>query len=125
MKPIITLNEVKRAIRSADFRRLFPELSGEFEQYMAKPGCAPCVRNVITGLLQRQETLLAYFGDVELDIVTPEAGEAPPASANIYRVINCHIDKLEEELSKLPPGPKQIAAARWSDQITIIVNDLG
>lgn len=47
--------------------------------------------------------------------------KATPPPDN-FHVINCSIGEVEERLKKLPQGLKQIAMARYEDQVTIIVN---
>jgi hypothetical protein len=43
---------------------------------------------------------------------------------NNWSVINCDIGELEKKLRKLGPGRKQIAVARYEDQVTVVVNEL-
>ena len=47
-----------------------------------------------------------------------------PEPINNFHVINCSIGEVEERLKRLPNGHKQIAVARYEDQVTIIVNIL-
>jgi hypothetical protein len=44
---------------------------------------------------------------------------------NTWTVINCNIDELEKRLKALPPGRKQLELARYEDQVTVVVNELG
>lgn len=46
----------------------------------------------------------------------------PMPTSHNFHVINCSIGEVEERLKKLPLGLKQIAMARYEDQVTIIVN---
>lgn len=50
--------------------------------------------------------------------------EAEKLAENKWSVINCHKDELEEKLRKLPNGRKQIAIARFEDQVTVVVNEI-
>lgn len=43
---------------------------------------------------------------------------------NNWSIINCHIDDLEKKLKSLPGGRKQLAVARWQDQVTVIINEV-
>jgi hypothetical protein len=64
--------------------------------------------------------LLEYFPGQQID----EQETSDDGPSNHWTVINCHIDKLEEELRRLPPGPKQLAVCRYEDQVTVVVNQL-
>ena len=43
---------------------------------------------------------------------------------NDWSVINCHINDLNKELKKIRHGKKQIAIARYEDQVTVVINEL-
>ena len=43
---------------------------------------------------------------------------------NYWNVINCHIDDLEYNLKKLPPGRKQLDLSRYEDQVTVVINEI-
>ncbi len=47
-----------------------------------------------------------------------------PEPINDFHVINCSIGEVEERIKRLPHGHKQIAIARYEDQVTVIVNIL-
>lgn len=116
------LSEVKQALHDSRFRDALPlELKEDVAKFLTNPGCAcnvPLYRKIITTY---KEKLLAYFPNSE---VTDEAETIKKLAENHWSVINCRIGELEEKLRKLPPGRKQIAIARWEDQVTVIVDEL-
>ena len=118
----ITLLDVKQALRDARFRSVLPsELNEDIQKYLQNPGCAcnmPIYRKVLK-LAGKQ--LKEYFPDREL--VDPDE-EIKALAENHWSVINCHKDELEGKLRKLPSGRKQIAIARFEDQVTVVVNEL-
>ena len=65
--------------------------------------------------------LQSYFPGREL---YKEEEEAAKLAENHWSVINCGIEELEDRLRNLPPGRKQIAMARYEDQVTIVVNEI-
>ena len=122
MAEIISLLDVKRALRDSEFRKMLPEsLLGDVQKFLNNPGCAcnvPIYRKVMKF---GGEQLKKFFPDKIL--VTPEEEEAKLAKNN-WSVINCSIGELESNLKKLSKGRKQIAISRYEDQVTVIVNEL-
>jgi hypothetical protein len=118
----IGLLEVKQALRDGRFReRLPPELNEDIQKYLQNPGCA-CNLPIYRRVMQYGgEQLKAYFPDKELPNIEEEIKNL---AQNHWLVINCNISELEGRLTKLPPGRKQIAVARYEDQVTVIVNEL-
>jgi hypothetical protein len=119
----VTLFDVKQALRDARFReRLPPELTQDVQKYLQNPGCAcnlPIYRRVLN---HGADLLKAYFPGKE--VVSGE-DELAGLAANHWQVISCHVNELEGRLTKLhPSGRKQIAVARWEDQVTVIINNL-
>lgn len=119
----LTLAEVKQALADPAFRKKLPSnLKEDIQKYEQNPGCAcnvPIYRNVIRyGAKQLRE----YFP--ERDIPNPDTEMAKLESQPAWVTFSCHIDELESKLKKLPNGQKQLAVARWQDQITVIVNEL-
>lgn len=121
-KPIITTEELKRAAKKGDFRSQFPELRGEFDDFISKGGCAHCAKKMIEGLMQYEDRLFEYFGDVILAIDPPESFD--PVGDNNFTVINCGVHELEDKLNALPPAAYQITAARYEDKVTVVINRL-
>jgi len=62
-----------------------------------------------------------YFPDKD---ITDETEEVKKLAENRWYVINCHIDELDIKLHRFDKGRKQIAATRWQDQITVVINEL-
>jgi hypothetical protein len=122
MADIISLLDVKRALRDSEFRKELPSsLLDDVQKFLNNPGCAcnvPIYRKVMKF---GGEQLKKYFS--EKILVTPEEEEAKLAKNN-WSVINCSIGELEASLKKLNKGRKQIAISRYEDQVTVIVNEL-
>jgi len=121
-KPVITAEDLKRASKKGDFRKLFPELRGQFDAYIQKPGCGHCAAQLINGLMEYPDRLQAYFGEVDLDVTAPESFD--PVGATNFNVINCSVHELEDRLNALPAAAYQITVARYEDQVTAIINRL-
>lgn len=121
-KPVITTEDLKRACKKGDFRKLFPELRAQFDAYIQKPGCGHCAAQLISGLMEHPERLQEYFGEVELDVTPPESFD--PVGAANFSVINCSVHELEDRLNALPAAAYQITVARYEDQVTAIINRL-
>jgi hypothetical protein len=121
MKPI-TLLDVKQALRDSRFRdSLPPEFGEDIIKYVQNPGCAcnfPLYKKIFK---DAQTQLKAYFPGRELSDIDEETRKL---AENHWTVLNCHKDELEEKLRKLPPGRKQLAIARYEDQVTVVINEL-
>jgi hypothetical protein len=122
MADIISLLDVKKALRDSEFRKTLPEsLLDDVQKFLNNPGCVcnvPIYRKIMKF---GGEQLKNYFSDKIL--VTPEEEEAKLAKNN-WSVINCSIGELEANLKKLNKGRKQIAISRYEDQVTVIINEL-
>jgi hypothetical protein len=122
MSSKLTLREVKQALADPQFRKKLPaNLKEDIQKYESNPGCAcnvPIYRNV---LRYGAEQLREYFP--HRDIPNPDA-ELEKLAENHWSVINCHVNDLEAKLKALPPGRKQLAVARYEDQVTVVVNEL-
>lgn len=122
MKPI-TLMEIKQALRDKRFRDSLPSdiFQEDIQTYMKNPGCAcntPFYKKIMT---QGVEQVQAYFPN---RVVSNLAEEAKKLAENHWKVINCHVDELEDHLKKLPSGRKQLAITRFEDQVTAVINEL-
>lgn len=119
----LRLLEIKHAIlHDHRFRELFPELQDQFNEVINNPGCA-CNVPVFRKVLEYKDRLVKYFPNREVE--TPQE-EAVRLSQNDWTVINCKANELEKILTSFhKQGRKQVAVARWEDQVTVIVNDLG
>lgn len=120
MSQLITLMNVKEALRDSRFRESLPKsFSKGLEEYLKNPGCA-CNLNFYKKIINEAQTELSnYFPGREIQ---PEKIKIPE---NNFVVINCHVNELEQRLNKLfPNGRKQMAVTRWEDQVTAVVNDL-
>lgn len=122
MNKIVTLMDVKQALRDPRFRSSLPEQFREdVRKYQQNPGCAcnvPLYKRLMT---EAKEALQEYYPSKS--VVSLEEDAKKLAENNFY-VINCGVSELEEKLKKLSMGRKQIAIARYEDQVTVIVNDL-
>ena len=120
----LTRNDVKKALFGhSQFRDLFPELKDEIIKAMGNPSC-PCNVPLFDQILMKyKDRLKEYFGDVEIKSPQEEAAET---SQNHWKVINCKAEELEEILNKLHKiGRVQLAVARYEDEVTLIVNEIG
>ena len=122
MADIISLLDVKRALRDSEFRKELPSsLLDDVQKFLNNPGCVcnvPIYRKIMKF---GGEQLKKYFS--EKILVTPEEEEAKLAKNN-WSIINCSIGELEANLKKLNKGRKQIAISRYEDQVTVIINEL-
>lgn len=118
----VTLLDIKQALKDSRFRSsLPPELSEELQKYLQNPSCAcnlPLYKKIIT---ECKDQVSQYYPNKEISNIEEEVQKL---AENNWSVINCHIDELEKNLRKLNVGRKQIAIARYEDQVTVIVNDL-
>lgn len=144
--PPITLADIKAALRDPSFIASLPaSLNGEMQKYMQNPGCN-CNMSVVQKIInEATEQVKAYFPTKDLtgakeavkEAVKEAASNIPkiehsqpnqqqqnPSVKNNFSVINCSIGEVEQRLKGLPPGRKQIAMARYEDQVTVIVNEL-
>jgi len=122
MNKIVTLMDVKQALRDPRFREGLPkEFEDDIRKYQQNPGCACNVPLYKRVMIEAKEALQAYYPNKS--IISLEEDAKKLAENNFY-VINCTIETLEQNLKNLGPGRKQIAIARYEDQITVIVNDL-
>ena len=119
---IISLLDVKKALRDSVFRETLPEeLKLDIKKFLDNPGCACNVPIYHRVIKFGGEALRKYYPDKNL--VTPEE-EAVRLAKNNWSVINCSIGELELNLKNLRPGRKQIAISRYEDQVTVVVNEL-
>ena len=120
MKKKITALDVKDALLDRRFRDTLPEaLLPDIQKFLNNPGCAcnhPIYRKVMKEAIQQ---LTEYFPNKEAANVEEEI------SRNEWFVFSCHIDELQSRLRTLAPGRKQIEVARWQDQVTVVINELG
>lgn len=114
--------DIKQALKDHRFRDSLPlEVREDVAKYLQNPGC-PCNVPLYRKILKDcQAQLAAYFPGKE---VTNEAAEIKQLAENHWTVINCKAHELESRLRKLAPGRKQLAVARFDDEITVIVNEL-
>jgi len=123
---VVTYDHIRKAINRKRFQDLFPELAEIFERYITRPGCGSCEETLFSALLASPERLKQYFGD---DSQFEQIPPPPPALARMvpeqsFTVINCHVDELSSKLNMMPPGRYEIAAARWENEITVIVKTI-
>ena len=114
--------EVKQALRDLRFRESLPSLFKEdMQKYLQNPGCACNVPLYKKLMIDAKEQLQAYYPNRS---VADLEAESKKLADNHWSVINCSKDELEDELKKLPSGRKQIAIARFEDQVTVVVNEI-
>lgn len=116
----IKIETIKKALLDNSFRKLFSEFKDEINQWINNPDCK-CNLPLYKAILSNENKLKEYFGN---NITIPHQEELDqPEQFNRWTVINCSIDELQNHLDNLEHGPKQIAIARWEDQVTLIIND--
>jgi hypothetical protein len=116
--------EIKKALLTdGRFRASLPQhLKEEITKFLANPGCPSCSVPLVRRILSEcPEQLHQYFTGREIADPTEDIVKL---AQNNWTVINCHINELEEKMKKLAPGRKQIAVARYADQVTVVVNEL-
>lgn len=118
----ISLSDVKKALKDSRFRLLLPpEMNKEVEGFLDNPGCAchtPLYRKI---LKECKDHLIRYYPNME---VPDQDEEIRKLAENNWSVISCDISELERKLRSLGPGRKQLAIARYEDQVTVVVNEL-
>lgn len=114
------LLDIRNALKDERFRNLFPMLEKEMGEYVKNPGCS-CNATLFHKILEHKEFLQQYFPTKE---ITLSQAELEKITENHWQVINCKTTELEARLRKLPKGRKQLAVARYADEITVIVNEL-
>jgi hypothetical protein len=118
----ITVESVKKALLDRKFRNLYPDLEKDMDKWMDNPGCK-CNIPLYNTILSDIEILKKYFGS-DIVITSPPLPEDNSSDQiNHWTVFNGSVNDLEKFLNDLSSGPKQVAVARWEDQITVIVND--
>lgn len=120
IKKRLSLLDVKQAIYDEKFQVLFPELKEDIDKVMKDPGCV-CNRNIYLKFFRYKDRLEKFFPGRLVESVEEERTKL---AENHWLVINCDIKELENKLRSLPPGRKQLAVARYEDQVTVIVNNL-
>lgn len=118
----IGLLDIKQALRDSRFRESLPvSFKEDIQKYLQNPSCACNVPIYKKVLAEATEQLQKYFPNRSIANLEEEAKKL---AENNFSVINCKVDELENVLRKLPPGRKQITAARYENEITVIVNEL-
>lgn len=107
-------------MKDSQFRnKLGIDFKEDVQKYEQNPGCA-CNLPIYIKILKFGKTQLKeYYGNQEIIVADEQL-----LIENNWKIINCHINELEEKLKNLASGRKQIAVARWQDQVTVIVNEL-
>lgn len=118
----ISILDIKQAMRDQRFRDSLPSsMHEDIQKYLKNPTCK-CNHPIYVRIATEcKDQLKSYFPNKKEPNVEKELEDL---AKNTFSVINCNIKDLEKELKKLPPGRKQIEAARWEDQVTVIVNEL-
>lgn len=118
----INISDVKLALRDDRFKKSLPDcLKDDLIKYERNPGCGCNIPFYKRILLEAKEQLKEYFPGKE---ILDFKKDIESLSKNNFSVINCKISELENILRKLPPGRKQLAVARYQDEITVILNEL-
>lgn len=118
----IGLLEVKQALKDHRFLDSLPiSFQEDITKYLSNPSCGcnvPFYKKVLT---EATGKLKEYYPNSEIET---EEEDIKSLAQNNYSVINCHINELSDKLKNFPTGRKQIAIARFEDQVTVIINEL-
>jgi predicted house-cleaning noncanonical NTP pyrophosphatase (MazG superfamily) len=118
----ISLLDIKTALRDKNFRDKLPKhLEEDVRKFLQNPNCTCNFKIYQKIYREAQKEIKEFFPSKEYKNLDQSLEEL---AKNNFSVINCSIGELESRLKSLPPGRKQIAIARYEDQITIIVNEL-
>jgi len=121
-KSYISLFDVKQALKDSQFRQKLPEsLTLDVQKFLNNPGCSCNHPIYIKVHKEAKQQLLDFYPD---KLYLSHDEEVEKLMKNNFTVLNCSIGELESELKKLQNGRKQIAIARYEDQVTVIVNEL-
>jgi len=121
-KQTLSLADVKIALRDEKFRESLPEIfSEDLKKFLNNPGCGCNIGFYRKLIKEARAELQRYYPEKE---IVEEAEQIRKLSENNFSVINCHFSELEEILKKLGPGRKQIAMARYEEEVTVVVNEL-
>lgn len=118
----VSLREIKQALSDPKFRASLPSiLKEDIQKYEQNPSC-PCNLDVYRNVLKfaRRELADYYPGRELID----HDAELLRLAENNWTIINCRIDELERVLRRMHPGRKQVALARYEQQVTVVINDL-
>lgn len=114
----ITLADIKLALRDERFKNNLPDsFKEDLKKWEKNPGCGcnvPFYKKIIENA---KDVLSKYYPNKIIE-------EISIFSENSFSVINCSINDLEGVLKKMGPGRKQIAIARYEDQVTVILNEI-
>jgi hypothetical protein len=116
----LTLMDVKQSLFDERFQNLFPEHKDKIKAFLKDPGCG-CNISFLKTLMRHKDRLQQYFPNKQ--ILTPEETDVS-LSKNEWAVINCQIDQMESRVKKYPTGKRIVAAARWKDRVTVVLNDV-
>lgn len=121
-QPVITLLDVKNALKDPEFVKKLPEtLAPDIQKIQSNPNCSCNVKIYEKILSEAKDVFLQQYPNK--DFQSPKQVLAT-AAQNLWTVINCSVGELEERLRNLPPGRKQVVLSRYEDQVTVIVNEL-
>lgn len=124
MKKKITMMDVKQALLDSRFREKLPaEFLTDVQKFLSNPGCA-CNHPIYKKLMKGASKELAEYYPNKETVSDDEAEKLDKLSKNEWKVINCTIHDLQDQLRKLGPGRKQLEIARFQDQVTVVVNEL-
>jgi len=121
-KSYISLFDVKQALRDNKFRESLPEsLLPEVQRFLNNPSCTCNFSIYVKMLKEAKDQLIQHYP--EKHYMSPEE-EQEKLAKNNFSIINCSIGELEDRMKSLPSGRKQIAIARYEDQVTVVINEL-
>lgn len=118
----INLIDIKQALWDDRFCKLFPEYELQIDKFKKDPGCT-CNSALLRSILKNKDKLKIYFPNREV-ITQEEEQEEIQKSPNSFKVINCNIFNLGDNIKQFPKGKRLVCASRFKDKITIVLNDV-
>jgi hypothetical protein len=122
----LTLADIKIALKDKRFRDTLPHsFKEDLFKWEKNPGCGCNVGFYKRILSEASDQIKSYYPNKTFNsnLGHEELNQDFIIKNNFY-VINCSINDLEFNLKKLSPGRKQLAIARYEDQVTVLINDL-
>ena len=114
----LTVPYIIKALHNPKFRQILAgDYTEELQSFDKDPNCL-CHHKFYRLIATKEVEAFRRF--------YPELGELETSNElreDNWHVINCSVEDVLDQLRKLPPGKKQVALARYEDQVTIVVNE--
>lgn len=126
----ITLEIIKKSLYDSEFRELLINNNDSYskliDQWINNPNCQ-CNNELYTKIFENINILRQYYGEnIYISNINKFDNiqiNNEDETINYWTVFNGSIHEIEDFLNNLGNGIKQIAIARYKDEVTIIVNE--